>query len=206
MFSDRLKKLRKDRGITQAEFANKFQISNGTIGNWEAGSREPDMQTLQKIADYFDVSTDYLLGRENQPTIPQPSVPGSKWIPVLGKVQAGAPVEAIEDIIDYEEITPEMAKSGEFFALQIRGESMQPRFDEGDVVIVRKQDDVESGEIAVVLVNGEDATVKKLFKQDGGISLVSTNPSFAPIFFNNEKIKTLPVSVIGRVVELRAKF
>lgn len=202
----RIRELRINKKISQKELAKIFFIPPSTFNQYETGKRQPDYETLKKIADYFDVSTDYLLGRNEQGDAPQPSVPGAKWIPVLGNVQAGAPVEAIEDIIDYEEITPDMAKSGEFFALQIRGESMQPRFTEGDVVIVRKQNDVESGDIAVVLVNGEDATVKRLFKQDGGISLVSTNPAFAPIFFNDEKIKTLPVSVIGRVVELRAKF
>ena len=203
---NRIKFLREKSGIEQKQLAYDLKVSQPTVSDWENGRKNPSSSSAAKLADYFCVPMDYLLGRSELGGVPQPSVPGAKWIPVLGKVQAGAPVEAIEEIIDYEEITPEMAKSGEHFALQIRGESMRPKFDEGDVVIVRKQDDVESGEIAVVLVNGEDATVKKFVKQDGGISLVSTNPEFNPMFFDDKKIKKLPVRVIGKVVELRAKF
>lgn len=83
-------------------------------------------------------------------------------IPVLGRVVAGIPIEAVEEILDYEEITPELAATGEFFALKIRGHSMEPRMMEGDVVIVRKQEDVESGDVAIVLVNGNEATVKRV--------------------------------------------
>ena len=99
-----------------------------------------------------------------------------------------------------------MAKTGDFFALRIAGTSMEPKFSEGDVVIVRKQDSVESGEIAVVLVNGDDATCKKVLIHDNGLSLVSLNSSYAPMFFTDKEVLTLPVQILGRVVELRAKF
>ncbi|MFA0815989.1 MAG: LexA family protein [Anaerofustis sp.] len=202
----KIRELRIERSISQKDLAETFCIPPSTFNQYETGKRQPDYDLIKKLADYFDVSTDYILGRSEQSNTLQPSAPGAKWIPVLGKVQAGTPVEAVEDIIDYEEINQDMAKSGEFFALQIRGESMKPKFDEGDVVIVRKQDDIESGEIAVVLVNGEDATVKKFIKLENGVSLVSTNPEFDPMFFDEKKIKNLPVRVIGKVVELRAKF
>ena len=127
-------------------------------------------------------------------------------IPVLGKVVAGIPLDAIEDIIDYEEIPLSMAKSGEFFALQIKGDSMEPKFSEGDVVIVRKQDDVDSGSIAIILVNGNEATIKRVKKFDGGINLVPTNPAYDVLTYTNEQIENLPVRIIGKVVELRAKF
>lgn len=128
-------------------------------------------------------------------------------IPVLGKVVAGIPLEAVEEILDYEEITPELAATGEFFALQIRGRSMEPRMLEGDVVIVKRQDDVESGDVAIVLVNGDEATVKKIKKMDTGITLIATNTSvYEPHFYSNEEIKTLPVQILGKVVELRGKF
>lgn len=113
---------------------------------------------------------------------------------------------AIESIINYEEISQEQARTGEFFGLQIKGDSMEPRITDGDVVIVRKQETVENGEIAVVLINGDDATVKKFYKTDAGIKLVSTNPTYDPFFFTPDEVNTLPVSVIGKVVELRAKF
>ena len=125
---------------------------------------------------------------------------------MLGRVQAGMPVEAIEEILDYEEITEDMAKTGDFFGLVVRGESMEPKFSDGDIVIVRQQSDIESGNIAVVIVNGQDATIKKVKKTDGGLLLQPTNPAFKAIFYSAEEVSSLPVEIIGRVVELRAKF
>lgn len=107
----------------------------------------------------------------------------------------------------YEEITPDLAKTGEFFALKIRGHSMEPRMMEGDVVIVRRQDDVESGDIAIVLVNGNEATVKRVKKQEDGITLIATNTSvYEPHYYSNKEIEELPVRILGKVVELRGKL
>lgn len=127
-------------------------------------------------------------------------------INVLGRVAAGVPIEAIEDIIDTEEITEEMAKSGEFFGLQIHGDSMAPKMEEKDVVIVRKQEDAESGSIVIAIINGDDATCKRLMKYEHGISLTSFNSKYEPMYFSNQEILEKPVKVIGKVVELRCKF
>lgn len=127
-------------------------------------------------------------------------------INVYGRVAAGIPLEMVEDIIDTEEIPEEMKKTGEFFGLQIRGNSMEPRMKEGDVVIVRKQDDAESGDTVIATVNGTDATCKRLKKYADGIALISTNPAYDPMYFSNEEIEKKPVRIIGRVMELRAKF
>lgn len=206
MLPENLKYLRQQRNLLKKDIASLLSVSESTYGKWELGKREPDHETLLKLANFFGVSTDYLLGADNNATLSTPNEKKGVKIPVLGKVQAGIPVEAIEDIIDYEEITEEMASQGDFFGLQIRGESMMPRFAEGDVVIVRKQPTVDSGDIAVVMVNGNDATIKKLVKQKNGISLVPLNPSFEPIFYTNKEIESLPVTVIGKAVELRAKL
>jgi repressor LexA len=115
-------------------------------------------------------------------------------------------VEAVEEVLDYEEITPQMAATGEFFALRIRGQSMEPRMLDGDVVIVRQQNDINSGEVGVFLVNGDEATVKKARKQDDGILLIPYNSDFDSMFYSNDAIEQLPVRVIGKVVELRGKF
>lgn len=158
---------------------------------------------MQKIASFFDVSVDYLCGISQ---VPNPAKPGSVRIPVLGNVAAGIPIEAITDIVDYEEIDAALAKTGDFFGLRIKGASMEPRMREGDVVIVRKQDTAESGETVVVLVNGDSATVKKIKYGPDGIALLPTNPSFEPIFYSPAEVESLPVRVIGKVVELRAKY
>ena len=125
---------------------------------------------------------------------------------MLGYVRAGIPIDAVEEILDYEEITQEMAAQGEHFGLQIKGDSMEPKFSDGDVIIVRKQSNVDSGDIAVVLVNGNDATIKKIKKRPDGIMLIPTNPAYEVMFYNNSEIDSLPVSIIGKAVELRAKL
>lgn len=203
----RLRNLRESKKLNQKELAEILHINNSTLSQYESDTRVPSDEIKIKIAEYFDVTLDYLIGKPIAPQTPTKHVPkkGIK-IPVLGEVQAGIPVEAIEDIIDYEEITEDMARTGEFFGLQVRGQSMEPRFVEGDVVIVRKQADVNSGDIAIVLVNGDVATIKKIKKQKNGITLMPLNPAFEPIFFNNEEISDLPVVILGKVVELRGKF
>lgn len=198
MFAENLKILRERKKMTQQQLADKLDISRSTVGMYENGSREPDFETLELIADFFNVNMDRLIGNLT-PT-------DKKLIPVLGYVRAGLPIEAVENILDYEEISDEMARQGEYFALKIKGDSMEPRMREGDVVIVKKQNIVDNGDIAVVLVNGNDATVKKFFKYDYGISLLSFNPNYEPFTYTPEQVNNLPVQVIGRVVELRTKF
>lgn len=83
---------------------------------------------------------------------------------------------------------------------------MEPKISDGDVVIVRKQPDVENGEIAIVLVNGDEATIKKVQKFDGGINLIPSNPNYNVLTFSQAQIENLPVQILGKVVELRAKF
>ena len=201
---NRLKHLRLDKGLKQIELAEILNIAQSTLSGWETDKFEIDKEHLSQLCSFFNVTSDYLLGISDI----RISISQNKGIkiPVLGRVQAGIPVEALEEIIDYEEITEEMASIGEYFGLRIRGTSMEPKFSDGDVVIVRKQSDVESGDIAVVLVNGSEATVKKFVKHEDGISLVPTNPAFTPRFYTQNEILSLPISIIGRVVELRAKF
>lgn len=204
MLQIRLKELRESHGLSQADLAQAIHTKQSTVAMWENGTNRPRNVTLEKLANYFGVTTDYLLGRTDEKK-ERPREKGVQ-IPVLGLVQAGIPVEAIEDIIDYEEIPESMARSGEYFALQIRGDSMEPKFSEGDVVIIRKQPDVNSGDIAVVLVNGDEATIKKIKKRPEGVILIPNNPAFEPMFYSNQDIQDLPVVILGKVVELRAKF
>lgn len=208
MFQDKLKELRNAKNLTQVDLAKQInqkfdlKIDRSMISKWETGFQVPVTYTIKCLAQFFGVSMDYL--NDNEETTKK-SGKGVK-IPVLGVVRAGIPIEAEENIIDYEEISQSMAATGEFFALQIKGDSMEPRITEGDVVIVRKQSSVDNGEIAVVLVNGNEATVKKFYKTDNGIKLISTNAKYDPFFFTPAEVNSLPVAVIGKVVELRAKF
>jgi len=212
MFRLKLKELREQQKLSQYALAKKLNVAQSTVGGWESGVREPGHETTSKIADFFGVTIDFLLGDDVQYKATQPESSleekglkrGIK-IPVLGRVTAGFPAYACEEILDYEEITQEMAATGEFFALQIRGDSMEPRFIEGDVVIIKSQPDVENGEIAIILVNGDDATIKKVSKHRDGISLIPFNPVYSPIFYSKQEISELPVQILGKVVELRGK-
>ena len=199
----RLKEIRKEHKKSQDELAKLLGVTQATLSGWENEKYEIDNKSLIKCAEILNVSVDYLLGRSDERTA---SSPNAIKIPVLGNVAAGLPISAVENILDYEEISEDMARTGEFFGLRIKGNSMEPRIKEGDVVIVRQQDDVESGQVAIVLINGDDATCKKFVKHDNGISLVSYNPSHPPMFFTPEEIETKPIRIIGRVVELRGKF
>ena len=196
-----LKELRKNKKITQARLAEMLGVSRSTISMWEIDESQPDNDTLVKIAGIFDVSTDFLLGQEPKST---PKRKGIK-IPVLGRVQAGIPFDAIEEILDWGEISPGRAATGEHLGLRVRGQSMEPRILEGDVIIVRKQEDVDSGDTAIVLVNGYEATVKRIKKSEDGIALIPNNPAFDTIFYSNREIVELPVQILGKVVELRGK-
>lgn len=199
----RLKELRKKNKLTQKELAEKLNLDTSSISKYESSASTPSQEVLLKLAKLFNVTTDYLLGNED---FENKSTKKGIRIPVLGYVAAGIPVEAIEDIVDWEEIPEEMARTGEYFGLVINGNSMEPRICKGDVVIVRKQPDIESGETAIILVNGDSGTCKKVVKHTNGISLVSLNPIYEPLFFTNEEIATLPVQILGKVVELRGKF
>ena len=205
ILGDNIRKLRLEKGLRGEDLGKQFNVTKTAVSNWESGNRKPDSDIIVKLAEYFDVTTDYLLGNSNIKNMK--SKPKGVKIPVLGRVQAGVPIEAVTDIIDYEEITEELNRTGDFFALQVKGNSMEPRMLEGDVVIVRKQPYIESGEVAIVLVNGCDATIKKVIKQENGLLLVASNAEvYQPTFYSTEDIEKLPVTIIGKVVELRGKF
>lgn len=198
----RIREKREAIGMTQEELASKLGYKNkSSIAKIETGTNDIIQSKVVEFANVLDTTVAYLMGWDN----PTPSRKGVV-VNVLGRVAAGIPIEAIEDIIDTEEIPEEMAKTGEFFGLQIHGDSMEPRMCEGDVVIVRKQDDAESGDVVIAMINGDDATCKRLRKYRDGIELISNNPSYEPMFFSNQEIQEKPVRIIGKVVELRGKF
>lgn len=211
---DYIKNYREARNLSLREFAKLADVSHTHIDSIEKGNDfrtgKPvriTNETIQKLASALNVGESFLfeLSIGKSPSFEQKVKPFS--VPVLGTVQAGIPIEAVQDIIDYEELNPEMLEHGEeYFALQVKGDSMEPKMSNGDVVIVKKQPDVGHGDIAIVLVNGGEATIKKVLKSEAGIMLAPNNPAYETRFFSNKEIEDLPVVVLGRVVELRAKF
>lgn len=202
--AEQIKNRRIYMGYTQEELAQKLGLQKSAIAKYENGRVENIKRSIiQKMSEVLECSPSFLMGWEQEDTSTQKK---GFIINVLGRVAAGIPIEAVEEIVDTEEISEEMAKTGEFFGLRIDGDSMEPRMLKGDVVIVRKQDDAESGDVVIAMINGDDATCKRLRKYRDGIELISNNPSYEPMFFSNQEIQDKPVKIIGKVVELRGKF
>lgn len=190
--------------VTQTQVCNTLGFKMPTFSDWINAKTYPRIDKIELMANYFGITKADLVEDHSQDL--NHNTRKGVVINVLGRVAAGIPIEAIEDVIDTEEISEELASTGDFFGLQIHGKSMEPRMKEGDVVIVRKQDDAESGDIVIAMVNGDEATCKKLIKHEQGISLVSFNSEYEPMYFTPIDIQEKPVKIIGRVVELRAKF
>ena len=196
--------LRTKNSMTLEELGNKVGVGKSTVRKWENGMiANMKRDKILKVAEALNTTPAYLMGWDEAKE--EPKKKGVK-IPVLGRVAAGVPIEMIEDVLDYEEITEDMAKHGEYFALKIQGDSMTPRIWNNDVVIVKQQDDAENGDIVIAAINGDDAVCKRLQKYNDGIALISLNPLYDPIYLKKEEIDGKPVRIIGKVVELRGKF
>lgn len=206
MIGERIKQLREANSLTQEELAKRLETSKQTIYKYENQiiTNIPS-DKIEILAKIFKVSPIYLMGWDETNEESPPKKKGIK-IPVLGRVAAGVPIEMIEDVLDYEEITEDMARHDKYFALKIQGDSMTPRIWNNDVVIVRQQDDAENGDIVIATVNGDDAVCKRLQKYNDGIALISLNPQYEPIYFKKDEVDEKPVRIIGKVVELRGKF
>ena len=187
-------------GKNRTELCQALGVKYTTLTDWINGNSYPRIDKIELMANYFGIGKADLI--EERGTV----VNQIYKIPVLGQVAAGIPISAVEDILDYEEIPATWKAQGEFFALKIKGDSMEPRMISGDVVIVRQQATADSGDTVVVLVNGDSATCKKLQKTDSGIMLVSTNTKYPPLFFTSQEVENLPVTILGKVVELRQKY
>lgn len=209
IWNDRLRKLREEHRYTLKEIASKLGVSEAMVSRHESNTKNIPYDIIEQYAKIYGCTPQYIMGWDGGSSHSGSAVHSEKSavrIPVLGRVAAGIPINAIEETIDWEEIPAEMAKDGEYFGLRIRGDSMSPRIMDGDTVIVRRQDDADTGDIVIAIVNGNDGVCKKLRKTDSGIMLISLNPMYDPMVFDHSDIDTIPVSIIGRVVELRGKM
>ena len=208
-----LRSVREGLGYSTYDVNKLCDISPSYLSLVETGKRKPSAIILKKLApiynlDYIDLyeKAGYidLIEDENKTllkkigAIPLSEIDTVK-IPVLGTVKAGYNYLAQENIIDYIAFKVNGTDKENYYALNIVGDSMEPLFDDGDTVIVHKQDDFENGDNCVVLINGNEATVKKVYKGNTGIELKAVNPYYPPRIFTKEEIKSLPVKVIGVV-------
>lgn len=211
--AEKLKMLRELKGMSQADCAKALGLDRTTYVKYENGGSV--RRNVEKLARFFNVSTDYLLGNTDTPVDPAPAQPPAQKvtrytyrIPVVGRVAAGQPILAQEEIIDYEYIDERLHKGGDqYFGLVVKGSSMEPTIHDGDTIIVRVQETVENGQIAVVLVDGEDATVKEVKESEDGLTLIGHNVAvYTPHFYSREEVEKLPVRIIGRVIQSISKF
>ena len=222
-FANRLKKALDYNNMKPVELANKTGINKSLISNYLSGSFKAKQNKLDVIARVLNVSEAWLMGydvdmdrewfEEKEPS--ELTIDNARYIetttktikiPLLGKVPAVVPIEAIEDLLGYEEIPMSMLRNGnDYFALKVEGDSMYPEYMSGDIIIVRQQPDCCSGDDCIVMVNGDDATFKRVVKQEKNIILKPLNSKYEPYVFSEYDIMTKPVKIIGIAIEVRRK-
>lgn len=205
IFSENLNSYIAKSEKTQLEIAKSIGVSPQTFNTWCKGVAIPRMGKVQALADYFNINKSDLIEDKklNIDTVP---IESGYTIPVLGRVAAGYGKEAVEEVIGQIEISPTLAAKGDYFGLLIKGDSMIPTLYDSDTVIVQRVDDAESGDLVIALVNGHDATCKRLQKYAEGIALIPQNPVYEPMRFTESEIDTTPVKILGKVIEMRRKF
>lgn len=205
-----IKAYREKNGITMQEFSDASGISKAYISMLEKGKHpqhgkpiNPSYEVIEKAARAMGVSVNELTKGGHYKRPAQFEKEDYIRIPVLGRVAAGIPIEQIEDIEDYEEMKAPVNSDKEFFALRIRGDSMQPKIWDGSIVIAERQNDAETGDIVIASINGDDAVCKQLKYFQGGIMLISLNPAYEPIIIEEGDWDTAPVRILGKVIEVR---
>ena len=210
--ASQIKKLRNGRGWTQPQLADKLSVSKQTISNWETGIKVPRMGSLQKLADLFNVkigeitnaSIEYndasILNKPSNIIYPLSDSLQRVKIPIIGEIACGDPITAEENIEGYTEETFEKPiPSGTLFALRCKGHSMEPTIHDGSLVTIREQPTVEDGEIAAVLVDGDnEATLKRVKHQGDLIMLMPDNKEYDPIILD----KNNPGRIVGKAVHV----
>jgi len=180
-----------------------LEIPYSTFTDWYNANIYPRIDKIQLLANYFGIQKSDLVESKSNGQIIQSN---SALVFVYGTIPAGIPMECIEDIMDTEEISADMLRGGKkYFGLRVKGNSMESEYLEGDTLILEKVDDCESGDDCVVMVNGNDGTFKRVFKNENGIILQPLNPSYSPMVYTNEQIENLPIRILGVVVEFRRK-
>lgn len=188
---NRLRQLRKERDLYQSDIAKIIGVTTSAYSFYENEKRDMSPETVKILANFFGVSTDYLLGAENKNN--------KRLLPVLGTVKAGYNYLAEENIIDYIEPHMNIGNPDDYFGLIVKGDSMAPYFEDGDYVLVHKQDDFESRKVCIVLINGDEATIKKVIKTNDGIELHCFNPYYPSRKYTFKEMQDLKIKIIGVV-------
>lgn len=209
---DFLKQIRENKKISLRDVEKLTGVGYSHLSMIENGKRNVTPALLKNLSriyniDYIDLyeKAGYIDLAESE-KLKDNEKSNSAVVFIYGSIPAGIPMECIEDIIDTEEIPADMLKGGkQYFGLKVKGDSMEPDYLDGDTLILEKSDDCESGDDCVVMVNGNDGTFKRVFKNENGIILQPLNPTYSPMVYSNEQIEKLPVRIIGIVEEIRRK-
>lgn len=219
---DIIKQYRLDNGLSMDSFSEKSGITKGYISMLEKNKHpktgnaiNPSLEVIKKVSETINIDLDTLLKTLDSDTkIEISSLLEDEEkeykkvykVPVYGEIAGGVPLAEIIDIIDYEEVDEHTWNRGELFALRVKGQSMEPRICNGDVVILRKQNTFNDGDICAVRVDDEGATLKKVSSDNTGLYLIPTNESYPTRFFSKKELNEVNIEVLGKVIELRGKF
>lgn len=200
--SENIRYYRKLNKMTQSDLAKKLAVGTSTVSSWELGSNKPLMDNVTKMAKLWNIKMSDIIG-EGSDQVPSNLIPivtdQLVKVPILGVIACGEPILAEENIVGYRYHLKDTLPSGETFYLKAKGDSMEPKIPDGADVLIRKQDEVENGEIAAVLVNGDtEATLKRIYRQGNNISLVAENPHYPPYIVDANN----PARILGKAVEV----
>lgn len=195
VFAENLKYQLDKKGITQTDMARDLGFPETTVSNWMKKETYPRPDRLQMMADYFNIRRSDLT--EEKPSNLISASPMTVKVPILGVIACGDPIYAEENFSGYRTESPDTLPSGNLYYLEAKGKSMEPTIPEGSFVLIREQPDVESGEIAAALVNGDtEATLKRVKKQGDVIMLMPDNPSYEPYIVTKDN----PARILGKAI------
>ena len=200
--------LRNKNNLTQDQVAEAVGISRVAYTRYENGSRVPKTEIAARLSEYFGISIKELLTGAREPE--EEDINKEKkyvTVPVLGSIPAGVPFEAIQNIEDYEDLPAAMINPGaQYFGLRVKGDSMEPEYLDGDTIILQRVEECNSGEDCAVMINGDDATFKRVRLQENGLTLQPLNHKYEPRFFTAREVREIPVRIIGVCVEVRRRI
>lgn len=203
IFSNNLKKWLSIRNKTQTDIVENFDISPSTVSDWCNAKKFPRIDKIEMLANFLNIYKSDLIEEHGRTDVFGNPVVS---IPILGIVKAGYDYLAQENWIGTVDIDKKLAESGKMFALKVKGDSMFPVIIEDDIVIIKKQDDFETGDIVIAIINGDEATIKKGKKSDNSILLQPLNTKYEPLIFTYDEMKTIPVTIVGVVKQLKRDF
>jgi repressor LexA len=201
-FSNNFKKLMILNGKSQSDLVEDFNIRQSTISDWTRGVTYPRAESLQMIANYFDVSVEELVGDGRGGSITS----GVIKVNIYSRLIPGVVSYNMLDIVGVLEVPSKLGKQGELIALRVKGDYMSPKIDNGDIVIIQLGSEVLNGDVVAFTIGNDDAILRKILSNEYGMTFISTNTNYDPMFFSTSDIKAANIKIIGKVIESRRKF